>query len=302
MPVKTSRADANGIITINHQQCKVCGLCVKVCPEGPLHIENRKLLVDYSRGLGCVACGHCAAICPHGCITVEGRDMTAADIVPLPPAGERASFEQLNALLLSRRSIRQYQKKEVPQELIDRILAAATTAPMGIPPSDVGVLVIKGTDKMQEFRRDMVTGLKGFVRVFSAPVLWMMRPFIGKEAFEMFRTFVVPCAKEFIEKDKQGVDYFTYDAPLGMLFYNSPFGDTTDPLIAATYAMIAAESLGLGSCMLGFPAPLLKQNGKLRTKYGLPKGCKPAMFIIFGYPALKFDKAIRRRFARVTEV
>ena len=27
-----------------------------------------------------------------------------------------------------------------------------------------------------------------------------------------------------------------------------------DPLIAATYAMLAAESLGLGSCMIGTPA------------------------------------------------
>lgn len=299
MAVKTGRADADGVVKVNHELCKLCGLCVKVCPEGPLHIENKKLLIDYSRGLGCVACGHCAAICPHGCITVEGRDMQASDIIPLPPMAERATFEQLNALLLSRRSIREYQAKEVEQELIDKMIAAATTAPMGIPPSDVGVLVISGRDKMRQFKSDLLPGLKGFVKMFGGPMLWVLRPFIGKEMFEMFRTFVVPCAREFIEKDKQGIDYFTYDAPLGMLFYNSPYGDTTDPLIAATYAMIAAESLGLGSCMLGFPAPIIKRDKKLQARYGLPKGCQPAMFIIFGYPTLRFNAAIKRRFAQV---
>jgi nitroreductase/NAD-dependent dihydropyrimidine dehydrogenase PreA subunit len=301
MAVKTSRADADGVVKVNHELCRLCGLCVRVCPSGPLHIENRKLLIDYSQGLGCVACGHCAAVCPHGCITVEGRDMAAADIIPLPAAGERANFDQLNALLLSRRSIREYQAREVEQELIDKILAAATTAPMGIPPSDVGVVVIKGREKMQEFKRDMLTGLKGFVRIFSGPMLWVLRPLLGKETCQMFRTFLLPCAREFIEKDKEGIDLFTYDAPLGMLFYNSPFGDTTDPLIASTYAMIAAESLGLGSCMLGFPAPLIKQNKKLQAKYGMAPGSKPAMFIIFGYPALKFNSAIKRRFASVTD-
>jgi nitroreductase/NAD-dependent dihydropyrimidine dehydrogenase PreA subunit len=300
MPVKTGRADQNGVVQVDYDKCKACGICVRVCKGGPLHIENKKLVIDYSRALGCIACGHCAAICPHECITVEGRDLVAQDIVPLPPKESWATYEELKGLLLSRRSIREYEDREVEQELIDKILDAATTAPMGIPPTDVRVLVLKGRNKVREFKDDMLGALKGMIRIFSGPVLTLLRPVMGKEACDMFRTFLIPLAKDYMEKDRQGIDLFAYNAPLGMVFYGFPGGDATDPLIAATYAMIAAESLGLGSCMLGFPAPLLKRNKKLLAKYGIAPKSPIGIMVIFGYPAIKFRRGIKRRFAEVT--
>jgi ferredoxin len=137
MPIKTGRTDQNGTVHVDHDKCTACGLCAKVCLEGPLYVENKKLQVDYSRGFGCMACGHCAAVCPQGCITVEGRDLLCGDIVPLPPREARASHEQLQALLLARRSIRHFKTRDVEPEVIEKILQTTTTAPMGIPPSDV---------------------------------------------------------------------------------------------------------------------------------------------------------------------
>ena len=84
-----------------------------------------------------------------------------------------------------------------------------------------------------------------------------------------------------------------------MLFYGLSAADSADPVIAATYAMVAAETLGLGSCMLGFPGQVLKRSKKLLAKYGLPKKVQPGMMVIFGYPAIKFEHAIERRFAGV---
>ncbi len=59
---------------------------------------------------------------------------------------------------------------------------------------------------------------------------------------------------------KHGINYVTYDAPATIYFYGSPYCDYADPIIAATYAMLAAESLGLGTCMIGGIHPFL-QNG-----------------------------------------
>jgi len=299
MPVKTGRADKNGVVQVDYKKCKACGMCVHVCKGGPLYIENKRLVVDYSRALGCIACGHCAAICPQECITVEGRDLFAEDIIPLPPRESLANYEQLKGLFLSRRSIREFEDREVEQEVIERILDAATTAPMGIPPTDVKVLVLKGRPKVREFKDDMLGALKGMVRIFSGPMLTILRPVFGKEACDMFRTFLIPLAKSYLDEDRKGVDVFTYDAPLGMVFYGFPGADATDPLIAATYAMIAAESLGVGTCMLGFPAPLLKRSKKLLAKYCIPPKSPIGIMVIFGYPAIKFRRGIRRRFAEV---
>jgi nitroreductase/NAD-dependent dihydropyrimidine dehydrogenase PreA subunit len=299
MAVKTGRADADAVVRVDSARCKLCGQCVKVCKSGTLALEGGKVAVDYASALGCMACGHCAAVCPQGCITVEGRDLAPADMTPLPPPESRATYDQLTSLLLSRRSVREFQSRPVAQEDIDRIISAATTAPMGIPPSDVKVLIFNGRDKVREFKNDMLAALKPMIRIFSGPILWLLRPFVGKEAADMFRTFLIPLAKDYIEKDKEGIDLFAYDAPLGMLFYGAPGADATDPVIAATYAMIAAESLGVGTCMLGFPAPLLKRSKKLLAKYAIPPKAAIGIMVIFGYPAVRFQRTIRRRFAEV---
>ena len=73
-------------------------------------------------------------------------------------------------------------------------------------------------------------------------------------------------------------------------------------MIAATIAMVAAEALGLGTCILGFPGPLLKQNGKLRKKYGLPEKIQPGMCLVIGHPAVKFRRGVRRRLCEMRRV
>lgn len=75
------------------------------------------------------------------------------------------------------------------------------------------------------------------------------------------------------------------------------------PYIADTYAMLGAESLGLGSCMIGSINPFLRYGGKsLKKKYGINTRVREGVFIIFGYPRYRYHKAIRRSFESVTVV
>ena len=116
----------------------LCGLCVNGARE-TLYIENDRLHVDHPF-VGCIGCGQCAAVCPQKCIVIEGREISAKDIIDLPPREQRADYEQLQALLLGRRSIRDFKNQEVEAEVIQKILDAVSTAPMGLPPSEVQVL------------------------------------------------------------------------------------------------------------------------------------------------------------------
>ncbi len=69
--------------------------------------------------------------------------------------------------------------------------------------------------------------------------------------------------------------------------------------------MIAGESLGLGTCMLGAVHSLI-QNGRnakhFREKYSIRFKSREGIFVIFGYPELKFKKGIRRSFADINPV
>jgi ferredoxin len=299
MALNFGRTRESAAVRIDEQACTACGLCVKVCKGGSLHMEDGRVCVDQTRYLGCIGCGHCMSVCPHGCITVTGRDLSRADLIDLPAPDTRATYEQLEALMLARRSVREFQQREVAREVIDKIVAAASTAPMGIPPSEVNVLVLAGRAKVKEFRDDLLDAMRSVKWMFSRPVLGVLRPFIGQETYELYSSFVNPVLDGYLEKDRVGIDWFFYNAPLGLHFCSSPYADPADVFIAATYAMLAGEALGLGSCMLGFPGQILQHHKKLRAKYGFPAKTQTGMAVVFGYPAVRHSRALQRRFAQV---
>lgn len=294
MPIVTRRAKGNAEVVIDHERCNLCGLCVNVCKGKPLYIENERVQVDQSILFGCIGCGQCAAVCPQRCIIIEGREMQAKDLVELPPREQRASYEQFQALLLARRSTRDFKDREVEAEVIQKILEAVSTAPMGLPPSEVQVLVLQGFDRVREFAQDMVAVVKSRKWLFSPLALGLMRPFIGKEAYDLMKTFAAPLPDFFSEKMALGEDWLLYGAPLAIYFHASPTSDPLDFAVAGTYAMLAAESLGLGTCMIGSVAPFLKYKNRVSQKYGIPTENNQGIMIIFGYPKYKYTRSINR--------
>jgi ferredoxin len=294
------RGGGSAEIVIDRGACNACGLCVTVCKGGPISLVNGAIEIDGDSMLGCFACGQCVAICPKDCITIRGRDLVPADFFEAPAPERRSGFEALLALMQARRSTRNFKDREVEPDVVDKIVKAAATAPMGIPPSEVGLAIFAGRAKVRAYRDDLLRAAKGMRWFFSPLMMFVMRPFMGKEAWVATRTFVRPLLDLYLETDAAGVDTFFYDAPLAIHFYGTPWADTADPIIAATYATLAAESLGLGSCMLGFPGPMLKNSRKLRKKYNLPDRLQPGIVVVFGYPALKYRKSVKRRFAGVT--
>jgi len=119
----------------------------------------------------------------------------------------------------------------------------------------------------------------------------------------MFKGFVRPMFDVYIKNIEKGINLVNYDAPLAMYFYGSPYTDPADSIVAATTAMYTAESLGLGTCMLGGVHPLI-QNGrkarKFREKYNIKYTSREGLFVIFGYSRVDYKKGINRTFASTT--
>jgi ferredoxin len=302
MAIPTSRTKIKAEIGINEEKCTGCGLCVSVCKDYSLKIDNQKVKVTDNPFFGCIGCGHCMAICPSDAIKIFGRTLSPDDLFDLPDKEKAATYEQLHFLLQRRRSIREFNDKPVENEMITKILEAASTAPMGLPPSDVNVLIFDTKDKVRNFAKDFCLYLEGMKWFVSDWFLSLMRPLWGKSNDEMFRGFVKPLFRVYTENMQKGINLVNYDAPLAMYFYGSPYTDPADPIIAATYAMIAAETMGLGTCMLGGMHPLI-QNGKKAKEFRKTQGIKYAsregLFVIFGYPEVKYKKGIRRTFASI---
>lgn len=298
MAIKTGRYDCIAEVEIDRTKCISCGLCVKVCKGAPLYLDNGKIAIDQDRVFGCIGCGHCVAICPNDAIRVEGRDVSVGDFDEIP--NDSATYKQLCALLAARRSIREFTDKSIDDHIIEKILEACTTAPMGMPPSDVEVLVLNGRHKVREFSSDMMTIIQRKKWLISPMMLRLYGLFAGKETMESLRSFIVPAVEAFTQSFEDGSDWLLYEAPLAMYFHSSPYSDPVDPVVTATYAMIAAESLGLGSCMIGTIGYLLKLSGKqIKQKYGVSVRNQQGIMVIFGYPAIQYRRVIKRRLSNV---
>ena len=191
----------HGRAIVDDAACTGCGQCVENCPDEVLSLVNGKARAGDGIFIGCLACGQCVAVCPAAAIAVEGRGMT------------RATAGQIAALLYGRRSVRRYAEREVERDKIDWILEMTATAPMGIPPSEVGVVVFHGKAKVERFAAEVCASFKQMSKQLNPFMLGLMRLWTKKTDYVAMRDFIVPLLKMLSQKHEDGPDMFTYDAP-----------------------------------------------------------------------------------------
>jgi len=89
-----------GMVRIDEDECKGCGLCVEACPPKAIHLSERLNHSGYRTamyaGKGCTGCGICFMACPEpGAITVyrstdrkpvEGRGVVTGTLGESPCA------------------------------------------------------------------------------------------------------------------------------------------------------------------------------------------------------------------------
>lgn len=58
-----------GLLRVNEEECKGCGLCVAACPPKAIAMGERLNRYGYPtahyKGEGCTACGICFLVCPE---------------------------------------------------------------------------------------------------------------------------------------------------------------------------------------------------------------------------------------------
>ena len=284
-------------ITVATGTCTVCGKCVQICPCEYLAVAAGQVAERKDPAMGCITCGQCAAICPTGAIQVEAEGLAYDDVFAFPP-GKMATHAELLRLMTNRRSIRQFLDKPVPEDVVDQILEAAQQAPAGLPPSTVRAFVVNGKEDVRALAFDFLDQVGKMSWMFSMAGIWVLRPFMSAKMHQEMREKIAPLYRGLLDGRQQGKDYLFYDASLVMIFTDSR--DAADAVIACTYAMIAAESLGLGSCMIGTVTPMLPRvSAAFKEMHGLTGTTQHGLAIVFGYPKVEFRRAVRRRFAGI---
>lgn len=178
-----------------------------------------------------------------------------------------------------RRSVRDYKQNDIPDDIIREVIKAGTYAPTAGNMQPWRFVVIKN--------REMITRLSE--RAKKLWLVWLDR--LGEIAD--------PQVKKLANQMKMPEFNIFHNAPVLVLIFaaarasslqeafaaeseNMLFRD--DCAAAAENMMLAARSIGIGSCWIGFGLSL-DSDHDTRQELGVPEGYRLMVPLIFGYPA-----------------
>lgn len=277
--------EGNMKYTIDISKCTGCLLCSRACFLGRIEPDGKGVRVLDDRH--CIGCGHCFAVCPVGAVVPEGGGESVVEAGP----SEKLSYEQLMGLLRGRRSRREFKADRIPRELLDKLVAAAAQAPNGLNKRQVGLNVITDPDAVRRLSEQCVVSVARMARMARNPVL---RPVLRTLAPGLYNEIadLLPEVDVLVAGARAGEDVVLYNAPCVILVH-SPKSDICGPenaLYCAGNILLAAETLGLGACVIGFVTGPMKHDPEMKRTVKLPRGRVVHTTIVVGYPEFSYAR------------
>jgi nitroreductase/NAD-dependent dihydropyrimidine dehydrogenase PreA subunit len=290
----------NMTTTIDEDLCTGCGLCLKVCPSKALSMQNGKAAVT---GKGSLNCGHCMAICPTGAITVGAIDGSMSRFVSFQPDHKWLPYgefdtAQLVRLMASRRSCRNFLDKPVDQSILEDLVKIGCTAPSATNCQLWTFTVLPTREAVMVLGK----GIRGFYLKLNSMAekssLRMLMKIIGKPHLDNYYREYYDSVKEgMAEFDRIGVDRLFHGAPSAIVV-GCKAGATLpkeDSMLAAQNILLAAHSMGLGSCLIGMAVEAMKQDRNLQRVIGIPPEETVYAVIALGHPNERYKLQAGRK-------
>lgn len=263
------------LLEIAKEACNQDGLCAAVCPVKLIEFERGSYPQPINGAAElCIRCGQCVAVCPAGCL--EHQDVNIADC---PPVVDELllSAAQGEQFLRSRRSIRNYKKKAVSKESLEKLIETARYAPSGHNSQGTQWTVLGDEKQLQ--------GLKAHVADWFRFML-EKRPEFAL-SMHMDKT---------LERWEEGMDVILRDAPVVIVAHAekvNPMAPVTCT-IALTYLELAATSMGLGCCWAGYFNTAANLFPPMQDALGLPEGHQAFGSMMVGYPKYQYKRMVPR--------
>ena len=244
------------MIRIDYNKCIGCLNCTDKCVCAAIAVEEGRPV--YKEEMGCIKCMHCAAACPENAITFDGKSAIFSEEMPL--AGEHIA-DDLETLVLTRRSYRNFKAEMVPPEEIRRILDLTAWVPSSSNSHPVEYCVVN-----------------------------------GKEAIDRMMDIIEAYIKEtglyanLLPRLERGMNPVVTNAPNLILAYTSDnaWNPQTDVAIALTTAELMLQSKGIGTCWAGYLRTFLNKLPELKAMTGVPDGYTFHGCLLVGYPTEEY--------------
>ena len=258
------------MILIDKERCIGCGLCVKDCIAGNLHLADGKA---EAKGK-CLECGHCVAVCRQKAVSIPEFDM--ADV--------SAYRMELDAAVLldaikSRRSIRNYQAKKIEPEKLHRLIDAGRYT--ATAKNTQGCRFVMVQDELDTFKEMIWNQIEQAVAAGTLP--------------EGVPPLMLENYQRFLKMKEHGTDFLFRNAP-AVLFVAGE--RAVDAALAAQNIEMMAVAQGLGALYNGFLNYTIDLAPELKQWLGLTDK-QSYVCMLLGYPAVTYANTAPRKAADV---
>ncbi len=284
-------------ITVDPDKCIRCGACEASCPSRILLWEGDDLRV--SNPGRCIGCGHCVAVCRDSALSHS--ELPAEKFVEIENR-EQMDPEALRRLFTERRSCRRFLDEPVSREQIDKLIDSARWAPTSTNSQNVRFMVFQGRDAVRELAVETSRYYLKLERRLANPLFrFGIGLGIGRKTVAAYR-LRMPAIVEMFTRTLVGEDdRLFYNASSVMLLFSSglPHLAYAGCNLAAMEILLAAQSMGLGTCINGYALTALIRDAKMRERFDIPKGYTVGAMIAVGVPGGTFYRVPPRNKRRV---
>ncbi len=259
------------MVEIALEKCIGCGRCVEDCLPHNLYLKEGKAHV-----LGnCMQCGHCFAVCPVHAVTIS--DYPTDGVIEFTHGKPVIQPDDFLNFLKSRRSIRNYQKRNIEKEVWEKILEAGRFTPTAENAQDMIYTIVQ--DKLEEVKKLVWEGMEQLVMHMENV------PAIDKQLVQLVKKI------NLAHKKNPETDLLFFQAP-ALLIVSSPF-----PLnggLASSNIELMANAEGLGVLYSGFIQGAVSANSAVCDMLGLQKDWIRSCMLI-GYPSVQYQRTVPRK-------
>jgi nitroreductase/NAD-dependent dihydropyrimidine dehydrogenase PreA subunit len=249
------------IMGINLDKCTNCRQCIKECPMRLFSLDETQKQTIFDGSKECILCGHCIAVCPENAIDFKDMRDDTSNFEENQDPSELISYNTMHQFLRAKRSVRQYQGKKVPTEIIEKVIDSMRYAPTGANMRMLKCLILSDDEQIKLLSDSIINEIeKGGVD------------------------------NRLSKLRDEGIDPIFYRAPHVLILYSKNPWDSINTSIAMTYGMLSAQTMGLGTCWIGFAQGVLLENSRIREEF---TGIKTYVLGVFtlGYPLVKYYRA-----------
>jgi len=291
---------SNSKLEVNLDICTQCESCIWECPLRLYHIRDEKLAVRKAADMLCMECGHCVAACPVNAIQL--KRFSQDQVIEISKDFEIPSYEMLLNLIKVRRSVRQFKKIPVPEDLWNKLLEAGRYAPTGHNDQLVYFTIVRDQERLQQFSEEVTKGFMELATIYKDRSKFKeITESLPERTPRIFTDLIVPGLSIMLKGIAQGEEFWRWNGEL--MIIHAPKKTPTlieDCSVAACNIMLAAELLGLGTCSLAIATFALLILENVKNLINLPKNHMAAYTLAVGFPQVKYYRIPPRQPAKVT--